>query len=244
MAGVRCRPSGSGNNRSGDEGSSRGVNASIGHGITRAMPLDDAGRFLFSASANQAGSTSFSTDSGTRQTLTHGAAAGLTHSTLFSTARLRFQLQDSRSFGEGDLLGTGDTVTQNGSLQGSADARFGRFSTLGGTISLGVTRQQTDLTSETFPFSSLSINYRNARLLGVRRLRFTSSLSLAASNLSFIGNAADAARDISFENRLDYSIGRVDMRATAAVTESNGRINSFVFFTLSRRFGGVFEPGR
>jgi hypothetical protein len=227
-------------NNSTGESASRGVSAVIGHGINKALPLDSDGVYNLSGSLSQSLSSRFDTIAGGLFTFNHGAFVALGRSTTAATTRARLSLQDShtQAFG-GDETNT-DSFVQSASLQVNHDWRLSRFDSLGASMVLSLTRQGLDDDASTFPSSSLGLNYRHTRLFGVNRLRFLSTLSLTSDSLSFVSAGDDGRRDISWNNRLDYSIGRVEARLTGAVTDANGRLNTVIFFTLTRRIGGVF----
>ena len=76
-------------------------------------------------------------------------------------------------------------------------------------------------------------------MFGVRRLRFSSILETQADSLTFLDRGDEGFREISLENKLEYTIGRVDTELELTVSETNGRLNSFLFFSLKRRIAGV-----
>jgi hypothetical protein len=222
------------------EGASRGVSGVIGHGLSRAFPLGSDGVYSLSGNVNESLSASYNTLGGTIYTLGHGAFVALGRSTLNATSRARLTLQDARTFASGGDESNTDSSVQSATLQLTHDVRFSRFDSLAGTLVLSVTRQELDAGATTFPSSSIGLSYRNARVFGINQLRFLSTLSVSADSLSLLSAGEDGRRDIDWNNRLDYSIGRTEARLTAAVTDSNGRLNTVVFFTLSRRLDGVF----
>jgi hypothetical protein len=42
-----------------------------------------------------------------------------------------------------------------------------------------------------------------------------------------------------FQQNLDYRVGRLNFRGTAAVSRQNGKENASVFFMMNRDFGGL-----
>jgi hypothetical protein len=216
-------------------GGSRGASAGLGHGLSRAIPLGASGAVTLSGSVNQNLSMGVQSDSGNNSSLSHGGSLGLGWSRGQSQTRLLLTVQDSRDFGdEGSEL-------QSATAQLHHDSRYGRYASLTALANIAWTRTSSDTAdAESFPSSSLGITYRHNRFLGVRRLRYTSTLESTADSLTFFDPGDDGVREVGFENDLEYRIGRLEARFTAAVRESNGRYNAFVFLSLTRRIAGIF----
>ena len=89
-------------------------------------------------------------------------------------------------------------------------------------------------------FHSGSLTYENQRAFDVPRLRYTVLLSLESQPLErrMDGNV-DAPRErvtASFENRLDYAIGRLETRLTARLVRFDGRGVATLFAHVQRRY--------
>ena len=62
---------------------------------------------------------------------------------------------------------------------------------------------------------------------------------MCSSDLRLAGNPAAPRENInsSVEQRMDYSVGRIDFRLTARVASIEGRRNALIFFRMYRTFG-------
>jgi len=230
---------GASNRNSSIEGSVRTANLALGHSVARFLPLSADGAFSLAYSLSQSGTANYDTLSGNTLTLTHSGSTTLSHSVDGARSSLQFDVRDSRDVA-GDTNVGGASEIQTVTAQALHDRRFGRYATLTASANVSWTRQSlVDGGSSTFPSTTLSVGYRHSRFFGVRRLRFSSELSTISDSLSFFTAGDQNIREIDFQNKLEYSIGRVEARLEATARESNGRINSFVFFTLTRRIGGV-----
>ena len=102
--------------------------------------------------------------------------------------------------------------------------------------------------------SSGQLGYQDNRLFGVRGLRFASDVRLNSQALLPLLSGPNDQETEAWENRLDYSIGRLRIRLAALVsrnttqkrhvtpggeeqTERGHRINRSILFTVARSFG-------
>ena len=89
-------------------------------------------------------------------------------------------------------------------------------------------------------FHSGTLSYENQRAFGVPRLRLSVLLSANSQQLERrSAGDVDAPRERiseSLEGRLDYGIGRLEMRLTARVARIEGNSVSALFARLQRRF--------
>jgi hypothetical protein len=102
---------------------------------------------------------------------------------------------------------------------------------------LGGTNSATGRTSSAG--ASGEITYRHQRLLGVPRLRFESRLKLAQDVLKQPGTLQPLPdRETKlWENRLDWSIGRIDAQAILRLSHVDGRRREALMFRIQRTFG-------
>ena len=229
------------NNRTESTGDgAQSLGAGFSHGLSHVMTFGSNDSFTLSGNVSQSIDTSLTTDSGNGSTLTHAGSFGVAHAGVQSTSRVLLNLQDSRAFGSTGL-GIGGVDIQSINFHAQHDSRFGRFATLTGSASVSWVRQSfEDATLRTDESSAFSLTFRHGRVLGVRRLRFTSMLEIQADSLTFLQRGGeDGFREIDFENTLEYSIGRVELELEYDVRESNGRFNNSIFFSLKRRIAGV-----
>ncbi|MEW8402198.1 MAG: hypothetical protein AB2556_22880 [Candidatus Thiodiazotropha sp.] len=127
---------------------------------------------------------------------------------------------DSRNSGRNDFS------TQNLSIGAIHNHRLSRYSDFGITYNVNFTRQESDNASaveEDFfnpdpepeiddsEFSSLEIFYHNNRLFKMRNLRFGSRFRASSRSLFFDDISSEPGNEYFWENRIDYSIGKLDI---------------------------------
>lgn len=128
-----------------------------------------------------------------------------------------FELDNQRSF-------TGD-VTYQRTWQENATR-------LDGVTSVPLSRQGASAASG-------EVVYRHQRLFGVPRLRFESRLRLAQDVLKQPGTLLTLPdRETKlWENRLDWSVGRIDAQAILRLSSVDGRRREALMFRIQRSFG-------
>lgn len=100
--------------------------------------------------------------------------------------------------------------------------------------------------------SSGSINYQNQRTFGVRRLRFSSDLRLNGQSLLPVFGGSKVQELAAWQNSLDYSIGRTQLRLNFLISSSGlpqitigpatetqrvRSVSKSIMFTITRSFG-------
>ena len=89
-------------------------------------------------------------------------------------------------------------------------------------------------------FYSGTLSYENQRLWAVPRLRYTVLLSVNSQQLETrAAGDIDALRERvteSLENRLDYAIGRLELRLSARVARVEGREVALIHARAQRRY--------
>lgn len=143
------------------------------------------------------------------------SAAGEARST-----NLNIVLYDSRNSGRNDF------ATQNISISAIHNQRLTRYSDYGITYNINFTRQKGSnalVKEDDFfgldpkpeiddtEFSSLEIFYHNNRLFKVRNLRFGSRLRASNRSLFLDDLSSESGTEYFWENRLDYTIGKLDI---------------------------------
>ncbi|MBL0122579.1 MAG: hypothetical protein IPP88_07540 [Betaproteobacteria bacterium] len=84
--------------------------------------------------------------------------------------------------------------------------------------------------------ASADLNYRHQNLFGVPRLVFYSQLRLNRQELVQALGVPGERELRSWENRLDYSIGRLETRFLTRIAEIDGTQHWLVMFRITRRF--------
>lgn len=231
-------------NQTGAESSKQNLGARIGHQANRNIALGDGSALFFNAS--QSYSLLYDTLLSTSQTLVHNAGASWSRRLGESgTGLLSLNGSDTRT--------TGYTAQhfQLVNLQATGQIQLNRWSSAGANMTIQATRQSAAtpyLTStpatraDRFDISTAgSLSYQHMRVFDVARLRYYGLLNINhyQNRTRFEGdiNAPIERVNWSFEQRLDYNIGRLEARLSMQVAEIEGRTNSMIFFRVLRQFG-------
>ena len=218
------------------EGSRQNVGGQLGHNLTRNLTLGENSQANFGLGQNVG--TTFDTVTARALTLGHNANASWRISRGAATsAYLSVLGADSRTSGQNA------NQFQLINFQASGQIQFSRNSSAGANLTLQGVRQSTPSTPGAgFNFnSSGNLSYFHARAFNVPRLRYSALYNINESQfrtrLQGDVNAPRERVNQSFEQRLDYSVGRIAMRLSMRIAEIEGRRNSMVFFQLGREFG-------
>lgn len=226
------------------------VNGQVGHSLSRTWRLGTMSSFVVNAAETFAASQThapqdegLASNSGTRMMLhtlagtwnvngeSRSAFARITasDSSELSGTQARFQLLNGQLSGNWQIDRnrslTGDLTIQRSHHQGGQ---------LRGPGSLPFTGSSASSTS-----AGGELNYRQQRVFGVPGLRFTSRLRLARDVLREAGTLASIPdRETRlWENRLDWSIGRLDTQVLLRLSEIDGRREDLLMFRVQRNFG-------
>jgi hypothetical protein len=231
------------------------ISADIGHALTRNWPLSDSASIAVTVGQSFGAGTSTESideehDTGTERTSTrlgHSASIGINKSADNASGYARLSISDSRRIG-----GDGDSF-QLANLQIAGTWQFSRYSSLIGDLTAQYTRQQSSeprlLLEPGLPArvvvrtksTALSANivFRHNRLFGVPRLAFSSELRasddevIREEELSLVPKRESRA----WENRLDYTIGRLTTSLSLRLSEIDDRRVGTVMFRIQRDFG-------
>ncbi|MCU7893235.1 MAG: hypothetical protein KZQ78_17280 [Candidatus Thiodiazotropha sp. (ex Ustalcina ferruginea)] len=154
-------------------------------------------------------------------TLVHRLTYSINATNEMRTTNLGITLYDSRNTGRNDL------ISQNLNLNAIHNHRISRYSGFGLTYNINYTRQsgrasfiddeddpftdRVETEIENGKYTSLEIFYHNNRLLKVRNLRFKSRLRTSTDSLLLDHLNSTPSSEILWENRIDYTIGKLDV---------------------------------
>lgn len=230
------------------------LSSQLGHTLTRAWPISPQTSFVLNGSQNLALTQNHSsvTEVGAAPTptssriLLHTVAATWNTNADNRSAYARASYNDSRELG-------GDHARfQLLNLQVSGNFEFDRNHSLSGDLTLqrvaqriGDSQQAINqgglLAGERTGVSSASgeIIYRQQRVFGIARLRYTSRLKLAQDVLKQPGTltAIPDRETRLWENRLEWTIGRLETQLIFRVAQVDGRRRDFLMWRVQRSFG-------
>ncbi len=218
------------------EGGRQNVGGQLGHNFSRSMTLGENSQVNFNLGQNIG--TTFDTVTALSQTLGHNGSVSWRLSRGAATSAFVSVLgADSRT------SGTNANQFQMINFQASGQVQFSRSSIAAANLTMQGVRQSTPTTpSAGVNFnSSGNLSYYNSHAFNVPRLRYTALYSINESQfktrLQGDVNAPREQVNQSFEQRLDYNLGRVAMRLSLRIAEIEGRRDALVFFRMVREFG-------
>jgi len=145
----------------------------------------------------------------------------------------------SLSASDSRAWGFADSNFQLVNMQLSGQANLGRYSSLVANYTVQATRQGS---GEEWTLSrNGGGTYQHNRVLGVAQLRYIAIYERSDYQLNTrLQGDLNAPREQvawSFEQRLEYRIGKLETRITFRVAEIDGSKNALLFFRLAREFG-------
>lgn len=229
------------------------ANVGAGHSVSRTFDIRDGSAIGLILGQSLDGSYTTAADDpfgATGRTARLGTTASVTWSkgTGGVSAYARLAATDSRDLSHRDDL-------QMANAQVSGTWQISRASTLTGDltaqwlrtrVALRPSTLRDDLPTETRTTTlglSGNITYRHQRVFNVPRLRFTSEFH-ATDDSAVQQDALSLLPDRvtrSWENRLDYLIGRLATSLTFRIFEVNQRRNTLAMFRVQRDFAGLAE---
>lgn len=209
-------------------GSAQNLSLSPSHGLNRKIGLCGG---TLGMNLDQAASFNVDTRNPSSSVLTHMGSLSWNLSEGQKTTLLRLNASDTRAMG-----GTPYSF-QLINLQASLNESLSRNATWGGNLTIQATRQGTATApTVTTTTSSADLSYRHQRAFDVSRLRFTSELRIYSDALIPVLATPNQQETSSWENRFDYSIGRLQLRLSARVAEVNKIKQSLLWFSVNRQF--------
>lgn len=220
----------------GAQGTQQQISGLLGQGLTRFWaPRENSNVTL---NLGQSLGATYDTLNGQSQTLTHNATLSWRYSPAADkVAYFSLAGADARTFGYNE------NEFQLINAQATGQIQFSRYAFGAANYTIQGTRQETpSAPAGGFNVSSYgSLSYQHARAFGVPRLRYwalyTANETQFKSRLQGDVTATRETVTQSFEQRLDYNIGRLEMRLTMRVADVDGQRNYLVFFRVSRQFG-------
>lgn len=252
--------SANGSNRTGGQESERQLTLQFSHSLSRSFKL--AGGSTVAVDASQSVSATASSvapgsePAATKQ-LTHNGSVSWDIPQASGSSLMRLSVSDSRA------LDGRQEYFQLINFQASGNRPTGSYSSWTGNLTLQATRQgrgqglhgSTEPDKGFVTSSGGSISYQHQRLFGYRRLRFGSDLRLNSDALLPLFGSAQVQELAAWENRLDYFIGRTQLRLNFLISSSSSptssvdplsgventqkvrKLNKSIMFSITRSFG-------
>jgi hypothetical protein len=122
------------------------------------------------------------------------------------------------------------------------------FAIIGNTAALGIPSDNANEEHGWVTTSGGSLTYQHQRIFGIRRLRFVSDLRLNSQALLPLLGGPQDQETAAWENRLDYSIGRTQLRLNVLIARNSApraltttvqratTLNRSILFSVTRNF--------
>ncbi len=220
------------NQSGGEEGKHRVVSAQGTHGVNRLFDVAPAQAIALNLSQSLA--HSHDTLAGDLDTLSNygGLSYRLSSAeTLSGFASVSASDSRTRGFAESNL--------QLVNFQISGQANLGRYSNLVANYTVQGTRPDS---SEPFTVSrNGGATYQHLRVFGVAQLRYLAIYERSDYQLNsrLLGDISAMREQVawSFEQRLEYRIGKLETRLSYRLAEIDGKKNALLFLRVAREFG-------
>ena len=235
-------------NNTDDQGSLQSYGAQAGYNLRRDLMTGRAAQLLFNASQSAALHTE--SDGFNSQRLL--SQLSLTWSSREATISkmIRASLSDTRTFASGSRADEVAGEFQLANLQASLDQRLSTTSTLSGNLTIQATRDDADNplagmnpeNGEWTPTASVDVSYYENLLFDVPRLTFRSTLRFISDSYLPLFDEPDrinGREDMRWENRIEYTIGRLQVRAIGRLSEIQDEKQTFFLFQVRRMFGDL-----
>ncbi|MGI9320301.1 MAG: hypothetical protein ACR2O5_02725 [Thiogranum sp.] len=235
-------------NNTDDDGSVQGAGAETGYNFGRNLPARTG--TIWRVDLRQSITAREATDNFSSQTLRSNVSLGWNRNAGSTSSMMRLTASDSRTHADGDDIGSIEGNFQVVNFQASLDQRFSNTSALLGNMTLQATRDDKparegiidESDGEWNPTASIDLTYFQRLLFGVPRLTFRSTARFISDSYFPV---LDESRtntdrdDQQWENRVDYSIGRLQLRGIARVSRIRELNQTYFLFQVRRLFGDI-----
>lgn len=211
------------------------LGVSVGHDLNKNTKVNNGDLMV---DLNQGLSTVVSTKGSPFTNLNTRGALVWNHSESKETTMLSLRAADSRA------LSGKQNFSQLINLQASRNERLARNQSLVGNLTLQASRSGSSGVSTPFiAVPSANLTYRHERLFQVKNLLFESALNIQGADIVLSqggsnqqGLTTQSRSTVSWDNNLDYFIGRLKMRLHTHLAPVNNIIQSSLLFSITRSF--------
>ena len=222
-------------NEHGDIESSERLNNRFSHSLDNNLLLRDGNQLR--TNFTQALGYDRNSSEVNRESISHSFSLTWSESTINNQSVLRFLISDSRTQEEEDEL------FQLANLQYTGSHRFDRFTRLSGDLTLQWSNTEDDDDKSRSYVTNGQLVFSRARFFQVPRLVFSSRLRLSRQQseservISEVNE--DDETDESWENSLDYRIGRLSARVDLDFIKADGSYDRVFKVQFTRSFGDL-----
>ena len=221
--------------------------AQLGYNLNKLLPRENNHTYNFGFRQSIA-TTTDSDDFSTLRLLSNGFL-GWSRRGVRSNGMARLSVSDTHTFASGIGSENFEGNFQLINLQASVDSRISSTSAFRANVTMQATRQERPAIpgvvsasdGEWRPTSTINITYYKLGVFGAPRLSFYSTFrSIRNAYAPVVGEQlGENARDINqWENRLEYTVGRLQLRAISRLSSVQGEKQNYFLFQARRFIGG------
>lgn len=222
--------------------------AQIGYNLNKSIAADN--KNFFSVGASQSINSIADSDDFNSTTLLSNAVLSWNRRGVRSNGMARFSMSDTRTVASGPNEDNVEGDFQLINLQASIDNRISSTSSIRANATLQVTRNFRPAieglidagNGDWVPTSTVDLTYYKLGLFQVPHLSFHSTLrSVRNSFAPLVGEPTGRVQrdDIQWENRLEYTVGRLQLRVVSRLSEIQGQKQSYFLFQARRMIGDL-----
>jgi hypothetical protein len=224
------------NNQHGDVETDQSLTNQFSHSLSENFAL--AENSLLQADITQSFLADYRFENESAETLDHSLSVSWTESSTRANSVVRFLFTDSNT------QGVEDRSFQLFNLQLSGQYRFNRFSSLSANLTFQRTNQQIDQQHTVHRVNNGQLDFTRKRLFQIPRLNFRSELQFSqqqseSERIISTFSSDETEHDISWENNLDYMIGRFESRLSLDFIKNDGQYDRLIKIQFTRSFGDL-----
>jgi len=223
-------------NEHGDIESAQSINNQFSHSLDNRFGLQSG--YQLRTNFTQSLGYDYESEMSNGENIDHSFSITWSESMIDNQSIVRFLISDSRSKDEDD-----DELFQLANLQYTGSLRLDRFSRLSGNLTLQWSNEEDDDDKTRRTVTNGQLEFTRARLFRIPQLVFSSRLLLSRQE-SETEEAIAAVNDTtendeSWENSLNYQVGRLVVRVDLDFIKVNGDYDRLFKLQLTRSFGDL-----
>ena len=211
-----------------DEGAET-ASLNVGHALNRNWVVGDETPVALIFNAGQELRVEADSKDGQLNQLFHRATLAASYASQSGNAYTQLSTFDVRSSGRDD------THFFLVDLVGTFQHTLTRYRNVNATLTLHHSSVERDAERVVNDGATAEVFYRDSRLFSVRRLRFETRLRSQSESLSWFDVSGETG-ELSWENRLDYSIGLLEVRIRTIFTRASDTSDAIYALSIARRF--------
>ncbi|MDA8254796.1 MAG: hypothetical protein M0Z99_04005, partial [Betaproteobacteria bacterium] len=232
--------------------SSAGVSTSAGHNLTRTLVIDgaqavnlNAGQTLSYSHAQGGAATALSHNLGAAWRASYGEALTVSLSANFSD-HISTGQSGNNHYRYMSLAGNGQyQISSRAALSLNANMNWSQ-NFVGASARQQVINGLIGNDDQSQASGSFSLGYAHSRPFSIRNLHYNASVLWinSQSGTRLVGSdplGSLAQKSVSFQQLLDYRIGRLTFRLNHAMIDQAGRKSASIFGSVNREFDGFFD---